>query len=475
MSQKSLKQHVRRSRFETLEDRSLLSVTAAALAHVAPVGPPAPAPALVMSVHPDTLVESTSAKPGYGVVSLNSGLAKADLVVTLASSDTGEATVPTTVTIPKGYRSATFQVTPVPDTTADDAQTVTLTASATGYANGTASVQVIDPAIKVAIFPKSIVESADAKPAQGIVSLNTGPVSADTVVTLTSSDTNEATVPATVTIPKGYSWATFTITPVVDTTPDAAQTVTVTATADGYLAGTANVQVVDPTVNVKIISQNVVEGGAKPGYGIVSLNTGPATADTVVTLTSSDTSEATVPATVTIPKGYSWAQFAITGVPDTTPDGPQTVTISAAATGFEGGTANVQVVDPGLVVKILTQNISEAAGARPGYGIVYLNSGPAAADTVITLASDNTGEATVPATVTILKGRQWVAFQITAVPDTTADGTQVVNITASASGFTNGSGSVNLVDSLPGKTARSWASLRLAAIDAFFHSFEKNE
>jgi len=358
---------MRRSRFEQLETRDLLAVT---LHPAALIQPPKPAPAIIMSVRPDTLIEAAGAKPGSGTVRLNTGPAAADTVVTLVSSDTTEATVPGSVTILKGYSSVQFAITPVPDTTPDGTiATVTITASAAGFANGTGSVQVVDPSLSVKIRPDSIVETT----------------------------------------------------------------------------------------------------GGKLGYGTVILNTGPAAADTVVTLSSSDTTEATVPASVTIPKGYSFVQFAITPVPDTTLDGTKaTVTITASADNYVSGTANVQVVDPSVMVKIFPANISEAAGARPGFGVVYLNTGPATADTVITLSSSNTAEATVPAQVTILKGQLFATFLVTAVPDTVADAAQSVTITASAAGFVDGSASVNVVDTLPRKTL-PWSNVsNLKLVDAAF-------
>ena len=51
-------------------------------------------------------------------------------MVNLSSNDTGEATVPATVTITGTNASATFDVTGQNDTLLDGTQTVTLTASA---------------------------------------------------------------------------------------------------------------------------------------------------------------------------------------------------------------------------------------------------------------------------------------------------------------------------------------------------------
>ncbi len=65
----------------------------------------------------------------------------------------------------------------------------------------------------------------------------------------------------------------------------------------------------------------------------------------IVTLESSDTGEATVPATVTIPDGQDSVEFIVTGVDDLLEDGSQVVTITASAIGFNGDTADVTVLD----------------------------------------------------------------------------------------------------------------------------------
>jgi hypothetical protein len=67
-----------------------------------------------------------------------------DLEVTLQSSDTSEATVPATVTIPAGFTSVTFDVMVVDDAVADRTQTVTITATATGFLGAMDSLQVTD-------------------------------------------------------------------------------------------------------------------------------------------------------------------------------------------------------------------------------------------------------------------------------------------------------------------------------------------
>ena len=72
----------------------------------------------------------------------------------------------------------------------------------------------------------------------------------------------------------------------------------------------------------------------------------------VVNLSSNDTSEATVPATVTIAANQASATFAITAVDDALLDGTQTVTITGSATGYVSGTQTLDVTDPKAFAKL---------------------------------------------------------------------------------------------------------------------------
>jgi hypothetical protein len=67
-----------------------------------------------------------------------------DLVVTLASSDTGAATVPATVTIPNGQASVTFPITIVNDVIYRGTRPVTFTATAASFVAGTTGVLIAD-------------------------------------------------------------------------------------------------------------------------------------------------------------------------------------------------------------------------------------------------------------------------------------------------------------------------------------------
>ncbi|RMD77241.1 MAG: hypothetical protein D6820_11780 [Lentisphaerae bacterium] len=67
--------------------------------------------------------------------------------------------------------------------------------------------------------------------------------------------------------------------------------------------------------------------------------------DIIVSLQSSDTSELTVEKQVTIFAGSNSANFTMEAQDDIVADGPQTVTITASASGYESATAEIIVND----------------------------------------------------------------------------------------------------------------------------------
>jgi len=166
--------------------------------------------------------------------------------------------------------------------------------------------------------------------------------------------------------------------------------------------------------------------------------TGPTTAGQIVTLTSSNITKATVPATVTIPAGQTTATATIAAIDNGIVDSAATVTITASATGFANATTTLTVNDneTSLSLSASPAIFSENAGASAS-SLTVTRTGPTVAAQIVTLTSSNTGKATVPATVTILAGQTTAVVTIAAINNNTVDGAATVTITASASGFAN--------------------------------------
>jgi len=169
----------------------------------------------------------------------------------------------------------------------------------------------------------------------------------DVVVTLTSSDATEATVPRTVTIHVGQTNAVFDLSVVNDDELDGTQTAEITATAEGWVSGRATIAVRD---NERTTLALVVPAGAREGEDVL-VNAGqvlvsaPVAANVAVALASSDVTEAVVPAVVTVAAGQTSAVFSIWIVDDTELDGPQTVTFTAHVDNWTDGTNFLTVLD----------------------------------------------------------------------------------------------------------------------------------
>ncbi|WP_256872037.1 Calx-beta domain-containing protein [Nostoc sp. TCL26-01] len=293
------------------------------------------------------------------------------LTVTLVNSDNTQITVPTTVTIPVGANSVNFSITAVDDNLLELPKNYSIIASAQGFISGSDSVAVIDnDAVTLSLTVDTTNINENGGKAIATITRNIV-TDIPLVVQLSSSDTTEATVPATVTIAANQASATFEIQGVDDTIVDGTQPVIITAkpvytnTNVALQTGnaTANLNVIDnesPSLKLTIDRDFISETGTATATITRNTNT---TSELVVTLNSSDTTEATVPNTVTIAAGQTSATFAITGVSDGINDGSQTVNITASANGLNSGTDSLEVTD----INVPDLTVTNLQGIQPTY------------------------------------------------------------------------------------------------------------
>ena len=109
------------------------------------------------------------------------------------------------------------------------------------------------------ISPSSFLETAGTNAATGTLTL-TQSQTTNLVVNLVSSDTSEATVPASVTIPANQTNATFAVAAVDDLVSDGPASVTITATA-GSLSATAAITVTDNEPLLDGVTPGAPNGG----------------------------------------------------------------------------------------------------------------------------------------------------------------------------------------------------------------------
>ncbi len=291
------------------------------------------------------------------------------LTVTLVSSDNTQLTVPTTITIPAGSNSVNFNLNAVDDTLIELAKNYTIIATAQGFVSGSDTLAIIDNDAVTLTLDISLPSQGGS----GGIYENGGKATATVTrnlvtdtplqVQLSSSNTAAATVPATVIIPANQASATFEIQAIDNTILDGTKSVTITAkptytatnTALPTGNATANINIIDnesPSLKVVIDKDVISETGTATATITRNTNT---SSDLIVTLNSSDTTEATVPNTVTIAAGQTSATFTITGISDGINDGSQTVTITASATGLNSGSDSLEITDINVPDLVLTQ------------------------------------------------------------------------------------------------------------------------
>ena len=201
--------------------------------------------------------------------------------------------------------------------------------------------------------------------------------------------------------------------------------------------------VANPTHALALSLPQTGREGDAPLLGTVTVS--PVLAgDLLVTLTSSDTSSAIVPDSVTIPAGQSSATFPITIVDDALLNGTRIVTVKASAPRCKSSSSDLQVFDNGLIVTVPAQ-VWKNAGVLAGAGSVSI-SAPLLTNIEIALSSSDPGALAVPAAVTILAGQTAGTFDLMPFENQLQDGNRLVTITAIAPGSRNGTGTVEVLD-----------------------------
>jgi hypothetical protein len=210
-----------------------------------------------------------------------------NLSVTNVSSGDAPLTVPASVTIAANQLSTTFNVTVNDDTLLDGTQRASIRATSLGVIPGSSVFSVTDyESLSVTFNSTSIREDNGANAAVGTVTRSNTDIASPLVVTLTSGDVSELTVPATVTIPAGARSANFAVNAVNDPILDDTQSVLVTASAAGYYSGTGTMNVLDheppvltaPTATttnpLPVIRWNPITNALRYDVLLVNLTTG---------------------------------------------------------------------------------------------------------------------------------------------------------------------------------------------------------
>jgi hypothetical protein len=277
----------------------------------------------------------------------------------------------------------------------------------------------------IALNPMSV---TGGSPSTGTVTLSGPAPSSGAAVSLSSDNTAAATVPASVTVAYGSTSATFTVS---TSTVTASTPVTITASYSGGTKAASLTVTPQGSTTLSSIALNPMSViGGSSSIGTVTLSGQAPTGGATVSLMSDNTAAATVPASVTVPAGASNATFTVSTSSVST---STSVTISASYAGV-AKTASLSVAPTGsATLSAVALNPMSVIGGSSSTGTVTL-SGPApSGGAAVSLMSDNTAAATVPASVTVAAGATSATFMVSTSAVTVS---ATVTISASYAGAT---------------------------------------
>ena len=388
---------------------------------------------------------------------MRNGSTNNSLTVSLASSDSTELSVPATITIPAGQSGVTFELSPVADNTPDGDKKVTITAEAMGFETAVAELVVVDT--NLAQLTVDIPNPTLRESASTIVTVTRSHVtSRPLLVNLLSSSSSQVYSSTSVLIAADAESASFTLSTVDNQIPEPDSNVSLTASASGYHDGGDTVLIEDDDLPSLSLSLNRGTVSERWGNSALSatVSRGVATGKPLtVRIDVGNSGRLHAPQSVVIVAGASSATFYLDPIDNALVDGEATVTIDVVGEYPINGSpiqssrtsAEVVVQDddgPTLGVKIAGHFVGEGL-SRATTGVVTRNTN-VTDSLVVTLTSSDTTEATVPFQVTIPAGAASASFDIATVADGVTDGTYLVTIVATGTGFSGGSDTVSVSD-----------------------------
>lgn len=301
-------------------------------------------PAVVVEL-PARIREDAGSVTGAGVIRLATAAAT-DVTVTLSSLLPEVLTVAPSVTVPAGATEARFDLTLLDDLLRNGTRDVRVMPSVAGFTGvpGTLRVDDNETAVLGLQLPTQVREG-DLSPV-GFVTVTPVPDQA-VQVRVVATAPQSAPQEWVVRVPAGAAEAPFRWTVPDDQRIDGPRMVTVTASVENWTAAQATTELTDDeraVVSVSVGGRLVESDAVLAGAGQITLG-GTLPTNVVVQLTSTYPQRLQVPAAIEVPAGQRSVAFDVTLVDNDLTDGNVAVTVTAAASGFEGGTVVLSTTD----------------------------------------------------------------------------------------------------------------------------------
>lgn len=301
------------------------------------------------------------------------------------------------------------------------------------------------PQLSLSLTRSVIDENAGLKATVLTIRKSGGPSSALTV-NLNSSDTTELRLPQSAIIPAGSSEVTVDIEAIDDQILDGNALVTITASAVGFGNASTQVQVNDFETITGVLNQTSINENAGPSVltWTLSRSNTDQSLPLVIQLTSSDTTELSVPATATIAAGTSSITVPVNVLDDTILDGAVSVTLSANAAGYRSGNNLVSVLDVESLQFIVDRiQLLEKTPRDSTRATVNLSFPAPSGGYVVQLTPSRGNQLSISESVTVPQGSQSIEFEIGALDDFAVEGLMAIQLVAAGNGVA--SAAVDLV------------------------------
>ena len=395
---------------------------------VGPSPPPPPTgPTLsALSLSPTNV---TGGSASTGSVTLSAAAPSGGAVVSL-SGNSGATAVPASVTVPAGASSANFTVTTTSVTASTSATISAVFAGVTRTAALTVNPSTSPPPATPAA-PTLISPAADATPAQP-VTFDWSDVANATSYEIQVDDSSTIAAPFVANQIVSVSQASLGGLPAQRLwwRVRAQNSVGVFGPFSSTQRFTPQAAASAPALSAIALNQTSVVGG-NTLQGTATLTGAAPSGGALVTMSSSNTSAATVPVSVTVAAGATSASFTVS-----------TVLVTASTPVTIGGTfggaarsATLTVVPPAAPAELsaLSVNPASVSGGISSQGTITLTSAAPAGGFAVSLSSSSTAAATVLASVSVAQGATSAPF---AIPTSAVTASTPVTITASAGAVT---------------------------------------
>jgi hypothetical protein len=305
------------------------------------------APQLTLSVSKSVVDENAGLRATILTVR-RTGNSPGALTVNLNSSDTSELRLPLTTTIPSGATEVQVDVEAVDDSILDGNITVTLTASAVGFGNGTTQVEVADyEVITGTVNQTAVNENVGSALLTWTLSRSNTDQASPLVLQLSSSDTTELVVPATATIPAGSASITIPVVVQDDSILDGTIVVMLSANAAGYRSTSNSVSVLDVESLQLIVDRSrlVEKNPVDSTRATVKLSFPAPVGGYLVQLTPSINGQLSLPGSVLVPQGSQSIDFELTAIDDYGVEGAMSLELLATGTGISSAAVDLFIED----------------------------------------------------------------------------------------------------------------------------------